>query len=184
MKFLKNPGVILLLVVVIVAGAIWLYFGAFSKSSPFSGSRQARKHEGGKVAGITETYKAPDENFTVPKLPELNFTYTDLDNGVKRILAEGKNEHEGFEITIFPFDETGPLTPDRIKQDVPDIEISNSEDTTIADNIPALAFNSSDEGIGQTFEVWFVKDGQLFQVVTWPSYRETLLEILDYIKFQ
>ena len=75
------------------------------------------------------------------------------------ILIEGIGE-KVFQVFISPFDEpSSKLTPERIKGDLPDMEVISPQQIVVGDGkIPALMFNSRHQS-GDTREVWFV----------WPS---------------
>lgn len=62
------------------------------------------------------------------------------------------------QIAVMPFDEEGPLTRERILQDLPDMVVDNPVQVLIGEkkDIPALLFSSQDEDVGVTKEVWFI----------------------------
>ena len=93
-----------------------------------------------------------------------------------------KNDKEGFQVFIMPFDEEGPLTPERVLIDL-DITLEKPEYVSIG-GIEALGFNSKGELVGDTYEVWAVQNGRLFQITTYATYRTQLLGILGSWKFQ
>ena len=77
------------------------------------------------------------------------------------------------QIAVFPFDEPGPITRERILQDVPDMVIKNPQNVLVGKNkFSALLFSGNVSGVGATREIWFIKNGYLFQVST-PSEFET-----------
>jgi hypothetical protein len=83
-----------------------------------------------------------------------------------------------FQIFIMPFDEPGPITPERIWQDVPDMEINNAREADL-DGVETVVFNSYDEALGETFEVWLVYKGRLYQIMTTREQEKLLIEILN-----
>lgn len=92
-----------------------------------------------------------------------------------------KNNREGFQVVVRPFGEEGPLTHERILLDL-DIDISNPKILMIG-GIQAPAFNSTDETFGRTFEVWFIREGKLYQITTYSYFENQLLKILESSKF-
>lgn len=100
----------------------------------------------------------------------------------ERAVPSEASAQEGFQIFVIPFDEEGPITPERILLDV-DIEINNPKYISL-DGVQALAFNSADEGFGTTFEVWVIQRGKLYQVMTYGSFETKLLEILTNWRFK
>ena len=76
-------------------------------------------------------------------------------------------EPDGKELQIFvsSFDEPGPITPERIHKDIPDMDIENPKQITVSKNggVPALAFTSRDGGM-MLDVVWFVGSGNLYRI--------------------
>lgn len=100
-----------------------------------------------------------------------------------KILVESGQPNKGFEITIIPFDEPGPLTAERIHQDLPNLEISKFRNIDIS-SVSALAFDSKDDSIGDTSEIWFTHNGSLYQAQTYRSFSPEMEEILKTLKFK
>ena len=133
-----------------------------------------------KTSNAPPRYYSLDYNFflDIPK----GFRFSEIqDNGGTVILAEGGNG-KSFQIFITPFDEPGPLTPDRIKKDLPQKVILNPHAGTL-DGTPALAFTSQDPGTGDVFEIWFVHSGYLYQISTSASFADTMQSFLQSWKF-
>ncbi|MFH0804489.1 MAG: hypothetical protein V1896_02720 [Candidatus Zambryskibacteria bacterium] len=103
----------------------------------------------------------------------------DVGDDIKKYIFENGELKQGFEITIIPFDESGPLTAERIKQDLPDLAMNNVKDFFISTDIKGISFDSTDENIGDTHEVWFSAKGELYQFRT---YKEFGAEMEDVIK--
>lgn len=100
-------------------------------------------------------------------------------NGVdNKVTFESVEPGQGFQITILPFDEPGPLTEDRIKKDLPGLAILEPV-KSVMNGVDVLQFNSVDESVGNTFEVWFVYSGSLYQIQTYRNFNKELLDILN-----
>ncbi|MDZ7611401.1 MAG: hypothetical protein U5L10_01435 [Candidatus Moranbacteria bacterium] len=85
---------------------------------------------------------------------------------------------------ITPFDEEGPLTPERIKQDLPDLEIENPQRATLTQNdIKGLIFFTQDPSLGKIREVWFTRNGYLYQVTTEEKYEKMIVRLVESISF-
>jgi len=125
-----------------------------------------------------------DFTFLYPK--KLNVTESPIEGitGGKRILAESTEAKKGFEVIVLPFDEVGLLSKDRILQDVPDMIIKNERETRVGGGIYALAFNSTDENIGDTFEIWFTHKGFIYEARTYPEFGPAMEEILNNWQFK
>lgn len=89
---------------------------------------------------------------------------------------------KNFQISFYPHDEPA-ITTERIKLDVPDIVIKNIQYATL-DGAEALVFNSSESTIGETYEVWFVHGGYLYQAMTYADKENELNSVLNTWKFQ
>lgn len=93
------------------------------------------------------------------------------------VLAEGK-DNKIFQIYINSFDEQEPITPERIKKDLPDMQITQSQNFSLG-GTDALAFQTETE-----IEVWFVYGGNLYQVTALKDFTDDLSKILATWKFQ
>lgn len=111
----------------------------------------------------TNEYQDSKLNFRV-NLPQ-SAQATFLDEGdIRTILLKGG----GYDMQIYvtPFDENIVVTPERIKQDIPDMKIESPEYVMVGGQTKALAFISTNEQ-GQKFrEIWFVKDFHLYQILS------------------
>ncbi len=74
-------------------------------------------------------------------------------------------------------DETLVISENDIIDSNPDIKITNVEKMTVAPNEEGLAFVSSDGGI-DSYEIWFVQKGLLFQLSSMVSNKELMNTIL------
>ena len=121
-------------------------------------------------------------SFQYPK----DFTATKFreGEGSDTILIQQKGGKGGFQIFISPFDEPGPLTKERISQDLPDMKIESAENRVLKNGIPALLFFSSEASLGETREIWFVKNGYLYQITATKEIDSLVAEIVGTWKFQ
>lgn len=123
------------------------------------------------------TYTNTDYGFSFLRPEGMSIrTFEDEDGTV--VLAEGSAEKQGFQIFITPFDEPELLTPARIKQDLPKKLIGNPKTATIS-GIQALVFSSSEPEINDTYEVWFIHEGYLYQIRAPLSFHSELNEMLN-----
>lgn len=128
------------------------------------------------------SFKHPD-GFSALKMP---------DAGGDLILVQGPAD-KTFQVFVSPFDEpASELTSDRIKFDLPDMEVINPEQIAIGgEGIPALMFNSKHESLGDTREVWFVwppdplpHGNYLYQISAYANLDAFLGPILETWRFQ
>ena len=89
-----------------------------------------------------------------------------------------------FQIFIAPFDEPGPLTKERVLEDLPDLIIKNPEQRVLKNGEVALMFFSQESSIGETREIWFIHNGFLYQISTYKELDSLVAKILETWKFQ
>jgi hypothetical protein len=118
------------------------------------------------------------ENFEVRQL-------ADDGSGATTLLIESADRADGVQIIVSPFDEAlTVLTEERIKQDVPDMMITDSQRVEIGDSHTGLAFKSDNEAFdGASREVWFVFRGNLYQISTYERLDPLLKKIFSTWKF-
>jgi hypothetical protein len=61
--------------------------------------------------------------------------------------------------------------------------VPNDPTTISVDGVKALAFHGFDDGLGDTYEVWFIKDGFLYEVLTYKELERELNLILATWRF-
>ena len=168
-------GVIALLLGIVALGA-WAFFGSSSPLSRVVGEKAPY------VPNFPDpqTFEGREGDKFVFQYPQkFNVTTIPIEGGGKKILVESTQARKGFELTILQFDEQERLTSERIRQDIPGIVIENEKSTSVGvEKIPALAFNSTDEYIGPTYEIWFVYQGNLYEALTYPEFASEMEEIL------
>ena len=128
---------------------------------------------------IPPRYYSLDHNFSfdAPK----GFSFTDIPDAKGDVVLVEGSAGESFQVFITAFDESGPLTPERIKRDLPQKIVQDPRSATL-DGTKAIAF-SSREGTEDVFEVWFVHSGSLYQITTTAEFAPTLQGILQTWKF-
>lgn len=103
----------------------------------------------------------------------------------ERIVAQSADMKQNFQITIAFFDEPGPLTKERILQDIPDMVINNPQNVTITKNkIDALSFGSKTDGVSETNEIWFIYNNNLYQISVSTGTDQLVGEILTTMEFK
>ncbi len=171
---------IIAIVVVLAAIGVGVYLLVnTSASAPALGENPVDQ------SSLTQEYRSADYGFSF-KYPE-GFSASELDDDSGYVvLVQKSGEREGFQIFISEFDEEGPITPERIKQDLPDTVVSSPLQVLIGEkkDIPALIFLSKHESLGDVREVWFSVNGLLYQLTAYADMDNFIGPILETLRFE
>lgn len=148
-----------------------------------------------------ELYVDENYGFSFQHPKDVNVTvFPEGDSGYM-LLAQKPGARESFQIFISAFDEdpstyaqggVGPITPERIRQDLPNVAIENPLPVKIGEgkNVDALIYNSTHESLGKTREIWFIwpllsqpHGNYLYQITTYADMDNFIGPILDTLKF-
>ena len=180
-----------MLVLLILGGLAYWFFPNSLFSTPDASSTDSAVNS----AALTKEYKNDTYGFSL-KMPE-SFEATEIQNqgdtsegGVTLVLQNKTGD--GIQIVISPFDEDAgqgyTLTKERILQDIPDMQIEDEQAVEIGDpstgsgqvTYKGIAFLSDDEVFGgQSRAVWFVYQGQLYQINTYARLDGLLQNIFS-----
>jgi len=105
----------------------------------------------------------------------------DEGGGAMTITFEDTEVQQGFQIFVLPYGEN-KISETRFLADIPSGVIENVREATI-DGVKAVIFDSKHTDLGETFEVWFIKGGLLYEVSTLRQFDSWLLEILTTWEF-
>ena len=158
----------IILIFSVLAGVFYVFYG--------------QKRDNPSVSANIKEYLNKN-NWKEYKTNEFSFRHSEklkitgtLNEGNEVIIAE--DDKFGFQIFIMPFDESRPITKERIWQDMPDMEINDSGEAML-DGAKTLVFYGYNEDIGETFEIWAVHKGKLYQIMTGKNAEELLIGILE-----
>ncbi len=117
------------------------------------------------------------QNFQVGRFDQAN---TEI------IVVQNPDKQAGFQISIRSVDEQIPMTKERIKQDLPDLQVRQPQPVQLgADAGQGLAFYSDNEAFGgSSREVWFTFAGHLYQISTYANLDPLLKQVLNSWTFQ
>ncbi len=155
----KTSTLLAVIAAIVLVGAIgvWLAFRGDS-------SEPVRSVGGVSVDGETSEY--------VHEKTGLSFAYGDdysvrlvTEQGIDSVVVQSEEDaSRGLQVSILPFDEDpSTLTFERIQTDIPDIDIEKPQAGTLPFGSLALSFETG-EGTFRTREVWFVREGYLYQI--------------------
>lgn len=186
---MKNKYIIIIFI--IVAPLLFYYFGGDNDSAPesdqeFSDQKSDAQSISTTNSDSTTNYEAVEfkselYGFSLRYPKNLIIGKFDEGGGAQTITFEDKTAETGFQIFIVPYEED-LVSDERFYKDVPSGVRKNSKNLQI-DNIQATSFNSSNLFLGETFEVWFINNGFLYEVTTVKKYESWLLEILKTWQF-
>lgn len=97
------------------------------------------------------------------------------------ITFEDVTEEKGFQIFVVPYAEA-KITKEQFKRDLSSGIFKNQTDILI-DNVFALAFESRDDILGETREIWFINYGFLYEVTAPKEFDDWLFDILKTWRF-
>lgn len=93
------------------------------------------------------------------------------------LIQSNANAQFSMQIYITAFDENTSLTTARIRADIPDIKMDEPIEIK-TDSIPTVAFFSND-GDTKYREIWFVRNGFLFQVLALASTDTMTAKVME-----
>ena len=96
--------------------------------------------------------------------PQAKITEYDQGQGATIITLENESKVKGMQIFIVPYWEN-TISEERFKADVPS-KVRTNIKKTFVDDVEAVTFNSVDKNLGETYEIWFIRGGYLYEVTT------------------
>ena len=141
----------------------------------------------GSVERVTEGQSRYTNNrygFSLVYPSELVIQEFEESENTMSVIFQKPGEEVGFQIFVTSYSEP-TITEARIKTDIPSGIIENPVEVLIgvSRDIRALRFNSEVPLIGESTEVWFLRDGYLYEVTTYAALDEWLAEILATLTF-
>lgn len=141
--------------------------------------------------GANETGNAPPEGYIEYRNTTYGFSYfrpshakvTEYDEGggATTLTYEDFQNARGFQVYIVPYSQ--PLiTEAQFRKDVPSGVRNNVNETTL-DGIRAVTFNSIDEYLGETREIWVIHNGYLYEITTFAGTGEWFTPIIQSWRF-
>ncbi|OGZ43464.1 MAG: hypothetical protein A3C84_01935 [Candidatus Ryanbacteria bacterium RIFCSPHIGHO2_02_FULL_48_12] len=179
---MKKILALLVVVVVVSFGGYQLYY-RYAPSIPDDISEDARNTRDDESA--TRLFASDKYGFALEYPRDLATSSFQEIEETMTYLFEGTDAKSGFQIFVSPFDEEGPVTKERIRQDLPDLEVENLLEVIVTkQKIHATVFDSKDQAGAPTKEVWLVQGGYLYQVTAPREYEKALIEMFASWDFQ
>lgn len=106
-------------------------------------------------------------------------TFSTPDGTGDIVLIDDNKTGLGMQISITPFDENiTALTVDRIKQDVPDLTILESQDVLLGSSGKGVAFLDG-TSTSANRQVWFIAGQHLYQITAPVAFDQQLKDVLN-----
>jgi hypothetical protein len=128
------------------------------------------------------TYTDPVYGFSFPYPADFTVSnFFDDDEGERYVaLLENPRVNLAIQIVVSPTDQNVPIT---IQDLDPSVVVEHPVDITLTDGTPALRFYSKDADGKDIGEIWFIRDGDLYQITmhagswfdAWPQELGTKL---------
>lgn len=128
-----------------------------------------------------KTFISTRYNFTI-QFPEAmqNADYQE-DTGIDTVVFQDNAVPEGFQIYIQPY-AGEKITDAQFKRDMPTGVRRDIRSATVG-GVPAVVFYGNEQMLGDTYEVWFIHNGFLYEITTPKPLESRLNDILASLRF-
>lgn len=142
------------------------------------------------LPGATLAHKYQNQGYGFSFEYPQGFNVSEFEEGSGyMILVQGPGDKKAFQVFITVYDEEGPLTAGRIKQDLPKLVMESPVNAQIG-GAEAVVFFSKDESSSRTREAWFVwpespipHGNNIYQVTAPAEFDAELSKIMATFKF-
>lgn len=131
-------------------------------------------------SGMKE-YRSDQYHFSVLYPAELPSSESHDRGDAMTVSFQGQEGSTGFQIYVAPIN-GDKITADRFVLDEPSGVRREPKDIDI-DGVPGISFYGFDAHVGETAEVWFIKDGFLYEVTTYKELASWLSDIMQSWQF-
>jgi len=122
-------------------------------------------------------YRNTKYGFSFYHLPDGKITEYDEGSGAETVVLENLQKVRGMQVFIVPYDR--PLiTQERFNEDEPSGVRINVQDASL-DGVRAVTFNSTDIALGETREIWVIRNGYLYEITTFSGVGEWFTPIIQ-----
>lgn len=98
------------------------------------------------------------------------------------IRVENEKEEKGFQVFVLAYAKD-VISEERFRMDLPS-GVREQEEAILLDGVPATTFVSKDATLGTTREIWFLRQGYLYEITAPISSEVWLQEVLLTWKFE
>ncbi len=128
-----------------------------------------------------QVYTHETYGFSLKHPGDIAVTEHDEGEGAASLVFENEDLSHGFQIFVTPYSEK-VITRARFLMDQPSGTLSEPVGATV-DGAGGMLFYGKNDDIGDTIEVWFVRNGYLYEVYTYKVLEPYLKDILGTWKF-
>jgi hypothetical protein len=165
-----------LLAVLLAAGSIFFFQTRTNTESPMATTAKSEPNVIREVPSGMREYKNINYHFSILYSAGLTVEERNHDGGATTIVFEDRERVQGFQIFVRPYT-GGELSEEQFKLDNPSGVREKLQPVTI-DGAVGAAFYSQEPNLGPTREVWFVRDGYLYEVTTLKPLEADLQTVL------
>lgn len=138
-------------------------------------------HEGVAGEGVRE-YANTDYRFSLSYPQSLTVTeYTEANDAISITFEDYSDSEMGFQIYVTPY-KLDHITDERFRLDAPS-GVKKKPIEVVVDGTRSVIFFSENALMGETREVWFIKNGFLYEVATYKALDTWLAGIMKTWKF-
>ena len=123
-----------------------------------------------------QEYKSELHGFSLLYKDDLVVKTFDEGGGASTITFENASSSVGFQIFVVPYGET-QISQERFLKDSPLGVRENLKDLNL-DSVVAQSFYSKSMKLGDTWEVWFIRNGLLYEISTLKPLENWLADII------
>ncbi len=180
--------IIIILASLLLLGAGYYIYARMSSDNPSKASQDDSPFKDLPpyvVPDLTKDYSNSNHGFSLKIPADFNVRESTL-GGTDTIVFENEKT-EGIQAVISPYEDKTVkiLTSDMIRSDIPDMDIRDVQEVEIGREHKGVAFKSDNEAFsGSSREVWFIFQGELYQISTYERFDGLLQKIFGTWKFE
>ena len=172
------------MITVSVLFALWFFVpqSEDADSVLFKTTNNVLQSDVGKASDGYVMYTDTSERFSFMYPKTLNVQYYNEGRGAETIVFQNIKTTQGFQVYIVPYTED-TVSTQQFEKDQPS-GIQDELTNIKVDGATGASFYSQHTLLGKTYEVWFIKNGYLYEVTTLASLDTFVNDIIETWKFK
>jgi hypothetical protein len=181
---MKNTPIVVTFLTGLAVGVLGTLFSLPAQETMRATQTPATLRDGQTIQPAGETSVFTDEvfGFSLRYPSELAVTQFDEGQGASTIVFQKPGEEFGFQIFITPYG-LDQITQEKINTDLQGAKMENATEILLPGDTRAVHFTSNSPVIGKSSEVWFIRNGYLYEITTYQALDSWLAEILKSLTF-